>query len=63
MKIVRSSGPIESVLLPFENYTKWTTGVVGNPNYDMYADYKTRRITLGIDADYQKFTLHSSSQV
>lgn len=49
MKIGLASCPIEPVLVPIECYTKWPTGVASNPNYSMYANYKARSMTLGMD--------------
>lgn len=49
MEIVDVPEPVLAKMNPLGCYTDWTTGLHCIPDYDSYKNYKTRRLTLGID--------------
>lgn len=49
MEIINISEPKEAKMNPLGCYTTWDTGLHRINNYDSYKDFKTRRMTLGID--------------
>ncbi len=62
LEVVSATEPVVVELSPLGCYTVWTTGHDDNPKYDSYADYKTRRLTLGVDVAVRHSTGKSNYQ-
>ena len=56
------SEPVAVKLSPLGCYTVWSTGHDNNPKFDSYFDFKTRRLTLGVDVTVRHSAGNSNHQ-